>query len=425
MPASRRIVLTGIGIINPLGAGPDAVWQNLLAGKSGVRTVQAFNAGACPSHIAGEIPGFDAKNYIDKKDRKNLRVMARPIQFAVSAAQMALNDGKVDKSRLEPRRFGVVFGANAMPSEVDELAPAGRLCVNCDRMRVDLQAWGEKGLPAVTPLWLLKYLPNMLACHVSILHNAQGPSNSITEGDVASLMALGEACRILGRNHADFFLVGGADSILHPIALSRHNLFLKLSQRNDAPERACRPFDLGRDGMVVGEGGCVLAVEELSHAQARGARIYAELAGFGAAFDRGRTGRGVARAMHNALAAAQITPDDIDHVNAHASGSVPNDAWEARAIHEVFGGCKEPVPVFAPKSYFGNLYAGSGTSELAASILALVHGQLPRTLNYESPDPACPVHVIREVRPVTKPHFMKLGLDDMGQCAAVVCRKWE
>jgi len=266
-------------------------------------------------------------------------------------------------------------------------------------------------------------LPNMLACHVSILHNAQGPNNTITESDVAGLLALGEAYRILRRDQADFFLVGGGDSKLNPLSMVRQCLFANLSRRNDAPDKASRPFDKRRDGPVVGEGAGVLVVEDLDHAHRRGARIYAELTGFGAAFDRSHSGKGLAQAIKVALTAAGVGPEDIDHINAHGMSSIENDLWEARAIDEIFRG--RPVPVFAAKSYFGNLGAGSGTSELAASILALHHGRLPATLNYDEPDPDCPVAVARAPQAVTKKHFLKVGFTEMGQCAAVVCRKWE
>ena len=195
--------------------------------------------------------------------------MARAIQLAVSAAQVALDDSKIDKAKLDPTRFGIEFGAGLLPTELAELGTASQISANCEPNHVDLKAWGEKGLPAIPPLWMLKYLPNMLACHVSILHNAQGPNNSITEGDVASLLALGEACRIIRRDQADFFLVGGADSKLNPLSVVRQCLFGHLSRRNDAPEKASRPFDKHRDGMVIGEGAGVLAVEELEHARRR------------------------------------------------------------------------------------------------------------------------------------------------------------
>jgi 3-oxoacyl-[acyl-carrier-protein] synthase II len=300
---------------------------------------------------------------------------------------------------------------------------ASRISATGQVGQVDLEKWGTQGLPCMPPLWMLKYLPNMLACHVSILHNAQGPNNTITENDVASLLALGEAARSLRRDQADFFLVGGADSKINPLSMVRHSLFIPLSRRNNAPEKASRPFDRGRDGIVLGEGAGVLAIEDWEFARRRGARIYGEIAGFGAAFDRGRTGAGLARAIRMALAEAGIGPEDVDHVNAQGFSSPEADVWESRGIQEVFGNCKPPVPVLAPKSYFGNLGAGSGTTELAASILALENGQLPQTLNYDEPDPNCPIPVTSEHRPITRPNILKIGFTEMGQCAAVVVRK--
>jgi 3-oxoacyl-[acyl-carrier-protein] synthase II len=279
---------------------------------------------------------------------------------------------------------------------------------------------------------MLKYLPNMLACHVSILHNAQGPNNTITENDVAGLLAVGEACRILDRDQADIFLVGGAESRLGILSMCRQCLFEHLSRRNDAPEKACRPFDRRRDGIVLGEGAGVLVVEKLQHARNRGARIFGEITGFGAAFDarvldkgkKVRTGSGIARAVRQALRDAEIGPDDIDHVNAHGFSAVAEDAWEARGIREVFG--DRDVPVFAPRSYFGSLGAGSATVELAASVLALAHGHVPATLNYEYPDPECPVAVISgSPRQVQKPNVLKISCTALGQCAALVYRRWE
>jgi 3-oxoacyl-[acyl-carrier-protein] synthase II len=421
--APRRTVITGLGVLSPLGLNTAAFWESLRAGQGGIRPITAFDAATLPTRFAGDISGFDAKDYIDKKDRRSLKMMARGIQLAVSAAQLALDDGKVDKGKLDSTRFGVEFGAGLLATELEELGPASQATADGRSGTVDLAKWGKDGLGNIQPLWMLKYLPNMLACHISILHDAQGPNNSITESDVASLLALGEAHRILERGQADFFLVGGADSKVNPLSMVRQCLFGVLSRRNDAPEKASRPFDRQRDGVVIGEGAGVLVVEDLEHARKRGARVYAEVAGFGAAFDVDRSGRGLARAVRAALAEAKITPEQVDHVNAHGLSSVEVDAWEARALHEVFGHCKPPVPVFAPKSYFGNLGAGAGTTELAASLLALAHGMLPATLNYEEADPRCPVHVARASQPVTRPYVLKVGFTDMGQCAAVVVKK--
>jgi 3-oxoacyl-[acyl-carrier-protein] synthase II len=423
--SSRRAVLTGLGVISPIGLDKKAFWEALRDQRSGVRPITAFDASSLPIHIAGQVPEFDAKNYIDKKERKSLKVMSRSIQLAVAAAQQALDDSGLNKAQVDPTRFGVEFGAGLIATELEELGAASQLSTDSRPGTVDIHKWGSQGLPCMPPLWMLKYLPNMLACHVSILHNAQGPNNTITENDVASLLALGEAYRILVRDQADFFLVGGADSKLNPLSLVRHSLFLPMSRRHDAPEKASRPFDRQRDGIVPGEGAGVLALEELEHARRRGARIYAEVVGFGSAFDRNRDGAGLARAIRAALGDAGIGPEDVDHVNAQGYSSRSSDAWEALGLRAVFGSCKRPVPVLAVKSYFGSLGAGSSTTELVASLLALEQGALPPTLNYEEPDPECPVTVASGgLRPLSQGHVVKVGFTELGQCAAVVLRKW-
>jgi 3-oxoacyl-[acyl-carrier-protein] synthase II len=421
--ANRRVVLTGIGVVTPIGMESASFWDGLVRGRCGIRTITAFDPAPLKTRFAGEIPEFEPKKYLSKEGKKSLRVMARSIQLAVAAAQLAMDDSKVDKAKLDPTRFGVEFGAGLIPSELTELGMASYISTEQNaHPNADLKIWGEKGKDNIPPLWMLKYLPNMLACHVSILHNAQGPNNSITESDVASLLALGEANRIIQRKQADFFLVGGADSKINPLSMTRQELFCHLSKRNETPSTALKPFDARRDGLVIGEGGGVLVVEELAHAHARGAPIYGEIVGFGSTFDRGLTGKGLARAIRIALAQANITPDDIDHVNPHGLGSIKLDAFEARGIHEVFG---NRTTVWAVKPNIGTLGAGSGTTELAASLLAMKHGTLPATLNYQTPDPACPVQVLTKPRPIAKPYFVKLGFTDMGQCAAVVCRKSE
>jgi 3-oxoacyl-[acyl-carrier-protein] synthase II len=418
-------VLTGIGVLTSAGLDAASYWESLRGGRGGIRPIRSFDTAGLPVRFAGEIADFNAKNYVDKEARKSLKMMARSIQLAVAAAQAALDDCGVDKAKLDPTRFGVEFGSGLIATELQEIGDASLASTNGHPGTVDLQKWGTQGIPTIPPLWMLKYLPNMLACHVSILHNAQGPNNTITESDVASLLAMGESYRILVRDQADFFLVGGAESKLNPLSLVRQCLFEPLSRRNDAPERACRPFDRRRDGLVLGEGAGVLVLEELEHARKRGAKIYAEVVGFGSAFDRGRTGAGVARAVRAALNDAGIGPEDVDHVNAHGLSSVESDAWEARGLHDVFGRCSPPVAVFAPKSYIGNLGAAGGTVELAASVLALRHGLVPVTLNYEEPDPACPVAVTAgQPQPVRREHALKVSFTQMGQCAALVLRRW-
>lgn len=424
MTAKRpRTVFTGLGLITPIGASPEAFWEALVAGRSGIRPISLFDPTGLPSRIAGEISDFDAKIYFDKKDRKSLKMMARAIQLGVAASLLALRDANIKTEQLDPTRIGIDFGAGLIASELEELAPAAELATPEPKDHVDIHAWGAKGLPVMPPLWMLKYLPNMPACHISILANLQGPSNTITEDEVAPLLALAEAQRIIQRGQADVMLTGGTDSRINVLSLSRLTMFSEFSRRNDEPAKACRPFDIHRDGKVLGEGAGILILEELEHARRRGARIYGELLGCGAALDRHRDGSGVAQAIRAALANAGVTPADIDHVNAHGLSTTQDDIAEARGIAKAFG--DNAPPVWAVKPALGNMGAAGGSTELAASLLALQQGKVPGTLNYETPDPACPVVVqTGAARPIVKDCVLKLSFTDMGQCAAAVIRRW-
>ncbi len=424
MPA-RRAVFTGMGLLTPIGSTPEAYWASLCAGTSGIRRIQSFDPSALRCQIAGELPDFDPKKIITaamKDTRKSLNKMAHTIRLGLCAAQLAMTDTGLQKGQIDPFRFGVEFGCVMVATELEDLCKGAQTSCVGEPPEVDYGIWGREGIQQVPPLWMLKYLPNMPACHVSILFDAQGPNNSITSTDTAGLLALGEAFRLLARDSADFLLVGGCDSKINPVAIARHGLFQELVTEPTAnPATAVKPFDSARSGTVVGEGAAVFGLEELEFAQKRGAKILAELVGFASGFDKGRTGKGLAQVIRNALRDADVDPADIGHVNAAARGSRTLDAWEARAIREVFGA----VPVFAPKGHLGNSGAASGLTELAASVLALQHGLVPGTLNYTEPDDACPVNVTAGA-PVaeTKSYAVKLSVTDMGQCAAVVVKKW-
>jgi 3-oxoacyl-[acyl-carrier-protein] synthase II len=263
----------------------------------------------------------------------------------------------------------------------------------------------------------------MPACHAAILNDARGPNNTITQSEVAGMLAMGEACRLLRGGRADLVLAGGADTRINAMTLVRYYHFGQLSTRNDDPGRACRPFDQGRDGQVLGEGAGVVLLETLAHARARHAHIDAEVLGFASGFDRGRGGDGLARVIRTALAAAGARAADLDHVNANAPGTRDDDAWEARGLRAALG--DGPIPVVALKSYFGSIGPGAAVIELAGSILALADGALPATLNHERADPACPIHVVRAPRPIERPCFLKIACTERGQCAAAVLRRWE
>jgi len=420
----RRAVLTGLGILSAIGSDPKSFWEALLQGKSGVRPVQAFDTAGLPTRIAAELPNFAARSFLQSKDhQKSLRMMARPLQIAVAVAALAIDQSKIDKKKLDPTRFGVEFGAGLIAIELPELVDAALAAASPEPGTVDLEKWGTQSIPVIPPLWMLKYLPNMMACHVSMQHDAQGPNNTITQSDVASLLAMGEAWNIVRRDAADYMLVGGAESKINPLSMVRQCLFEPLSKRNDDPTRACRPFDKDRDGLVLGEGGTVMALEDLTHAQNRGATIYAEVVGFGAAFDHSRNGQGIARSIKVAMKQAGITADDLDHVNANGLATGPSDRWEARGLEAVFG--SNMPPVFAGKGYFGNLGAAAPLTELAVSVLGFHHGVLPPTLNCDEVDPECPVNIHRaELRKVERPYALKVSFTHMGQCAALVVKKF-
>src|SRR5436309_342437 len=314
----RRVVITGIGIISPLGIGTKAFWESLLAGKSGVRRIAAFDPGGFPSQVAGEVPAFKVNDYVPKSYRKAAKVMARDIELAVVAADDAFKDAGIqskaytDTPALTSERFGCNIGAGLISCELNELTAA--MNVARDGNQLDLKKWGREGLGQLTPLWLLKYLPNMLACHVTIIHQLKGPSNTITCADASSHLAIGEAFRTIQRGNADLAICGGAESKVNPMGLIRQTLLKRLNETsNEAPAQAVRPFDQSAAGTAISEGGGLLILEEYEHAKSRNAKIYAELVGFGASQDTHiitepcPTGDSYAKAITKALADAKLS----------------------------------------------------------------------------------------------------------------------
>ncbi len=431
----RRAVITGIGVFSPIGMDAAAYWRSLVAGRSGVRPIRDMDVTEFPCRIAADVPEFNDQfaksvfaNPVDRREaqnrQKSLRLMARTIQLGVSVAQFAMNDAGVAKGQIEPTRMGVEFGAAIVHSELDDIARASKVSSNCLPGSVSLKTWGEVGMKEIQPTWMLKYLPNMPACHVSIQHDIQGPSNTITVGEAASLLALGEAYRILNRDLVDFVLVGGTESKIRPLNFVRQSLFQTLTTtHNDSPERALRPFDRDRDGTVLGEGAAAFTLEELGHAKRRGAKIYGEVCGFASGFDRDRKGKIIARVIRKAMAEAGITSADVDHVNAHGLGTVESDAWEANGLREVFG---NTVPVWGLKGFLGALGPADSLVELTGSLLAFEHNLLPATLNCENPDPSCGLLIHNKgARSIAKPYVVKINFTDLGQVGAVVVRRWD
>jgi 3-oxoacyl-[acyl-carrier-protein] synthase II len=417
---TRRAVFTGAGVLSPLGHDLASFWDGLVAGRSGVRRVTAYNPEKLPCHFFAELePAFDAKKFIpatNKDGRKSLSKMAKTVQMGLCASQLCMDNAGLKKGDISPFRFGIEFGCVMVATDINDLAKAAKVSVEGDQ--VNMEKWGRDGLPEIIPIWMLKFLPNMPACHVSIFFDAQGPNNTVTTEDAAGLLALGEAYRLLVRDSADFFLVGGCESKINPVSFSRYNTFTKMSKVQDAT--AVRPFDATRDGTILGEAATTLGLEELEHAKNRNATILGELAGFAAGFDKGLSGDVLAHVIRKALKEAAITVDDVDHVNAHAAGFPHEDAFEARGIAAVFG---TKTPVVSYKGHLGHSGAASNTTELLASLLAFRHGTLPGTINVTKPAEGITVHTA--TRPITKPYAVKISHTDLGQCAVAVVKKWE
>jgi 3-oxoacyl-[acyl-carrier-protein] synthase II len=428
LSSERRVVITGLGLISPLGIGLEPFWSALDAGRGAVRKLESFAVAGLPGDAAAEIFGFDPKTLAIPKHKKpltkSLKYMARDIQLAVGAAELAVADAGLADGGVDPTRIGIDLGAGLISSDLDELAPAINIATRPDGT-FDFATYGREGIPTITPIWLLKYLPNMLACHISILCDCQGPSNSITEADAASNLAIGEAFRIIARGRADVMITGGADSKIHPLSLVRMSLLDQMARTDGDRAAACRPFDRRRNGWVPGEGAGILILEEREHALARGARIYGEVLGFGSGCDANPAGgldpngRGTEVAIRAALKDADVAPADVGHVNAHGAGTVASDLAEARALRRIFG--EEGVPVVGLKGALGNAVSGCGAIELIGSLLGVNAGKIPRTLNCDELDPELGLNVVRGgSRTTENTVFVNTNLTRHGQAAALV-----
>lgn len=416
MESSPRVVITGIGVVSPIGIGATAYWDAMCQMRSGVVSLESDATRGMPLSIGGAIPNFDGKDYV--KPRKALKVMSREIQTGFSAASMAIEAAGLGPGQLPPDRSGVVFGSEMLYCEPEDMVAVHNRCIQDGEFH--FSQWGPSFGSEMYPLWMLMYLPNMTACHIAIAQDARGPNNTICQGEASSLLALVEAASIIRRGHADVMICGGSSSRLS-ITPMLYRGVERLARRIETPSAACRPFDAERDGMVNGEGAAAFILEREEFAVARGARILARITGWGVTFGSREPAprnhqAAIERSMQQALRTSDLNPVDIGHVNAHASGTLEDDPWEAQAIRSVLG----DVPVTAPKSFFGNIGSGGGAVELVAGVLALQHGLVPPTLNYETPDPACPVRVVAKGplsgRPATA---LVLSQSGTGQAACV------
>ncbi|MEZ6056250.1 MAG: beta-ketoacyl-ACP synthase II [Planctomycetaceae bacterium] len=387
----RRVVVTGMGAITPVGKSVDSMWAALQRSESGIGPISHFDASNFPTKFASEVKDFRLGEYIDNPER--FECAGRNVWFAIGAAVEAVKDSGLDTSAIDPSMFGVYLGAgegqqdfNLFMSLIAEAQHDGVF---------DMEAFTKAGMAQLNPREEIEQEPNMTAGHLASLFNAQGPNLNCLTACAASSQAIGEASEIIRLGEADIMLTGGAHSMIHPFGVTGFNLLTALSTNNANPQGASRPFDRDRDGFVLGEGAGMLIIEELEHAKKRGAKIYGELIGYGSTADAYRItdihpeGRGATGCIKMALKDAQINPDEIDYINAHGTSTLVNDKVETMAIKNSLGDVAYKIPVSSTKSMMGHLIAAAGSAEAIVCLLSIRDNIVPPTINYTTPDPAC------------------------------------
>ncbi len=386
----RRVVVTGVGCVTPLGTRVDQLWENLKQGASGVSYTTLFDASNFPTKISAEVRDWDVTDF--GADPEEWKLRGRHTKFAAGAASQAVQDAGLNGTE-DPTRFGVYLGSGE--GQQDFLGFTKMMTAALHGDELDVAEFTRVGLETLHPTQELEQEPNMPAGHLASMFNAQGPNANCLTACAASSQAVGEAVELIRRGDADVMLSGGTHSMIHPFGVTGFNLLTALSTRNDEPTKASRPFDRNRDGFVLGEGAAMLVLEELEHAQARGARIYGEVLGYGSTADAFRItdthpeGRGATSCIQIALADAQLNAEQIDYINAHGTSTNVNDKVETLAIKKSLGDQASKTPVSSTKSMMGHLIAAAGATELIVSLMAIQDNVLPPTINYETPDPDC------------------------------------
>ncbi|HEY3241978.1 MAG TPA: beta-ketoacyl-[acyl-carrier-protein] synthase II [Phycisphaerae bacterium] len=395
---SKRVVITGQGWITPLGADIESVWRKLLAGQCGIAPTTLFDARTFPTQFSAEVKGFKLDDFL--ADTAKHGGASRNTQFALAAAQMAWKDAQLNQAlALDPTRVGVYLGGGEGPIDFDPFAAAAvqgwKTAESSGEGQLDTVRWAEVALGGLDATREFEQDPNMAAGHLAMQFNAAGPNFNTLTACAASTQAIGEATSLIRRGDADVMISGGTHSMIHPLGVTGFNRLTALSTRNDTCLTASRPFDRSRDGFVLGEGAGILILEDLEHAQARGARILAEVVGYGSTADAFRitdiheAGRGAIAAIRLALADAGLQPHDINYISAHGTGTEENDKIETLAIRGVFGDYARKVPISSVKSMLGHLIAAAGGVELITCVLAIRDQAVPPTINYSIPDPNC------------------------------------
>jgi len=394
----NRVVITGMGWITPMGHDIESVWSRLLAGDSGIARTSIFDARTFPTTISAEVKGFKLAEHIT--DLATHGMAGRNTQFALAACQQAWKAARLNAESLDLDRVGIYLGAGEGELDLDAYTTAGLTAWNADANEIDTVKWAQIAMERMSTVREYEQEPNMPLSHLALLTGARGPAFNCLTACAASTQAIGEAAMIIRRGDADVMIGGGAHSMIHPFGVTGFNRLTALSQANDDPPKASRPFDAQRGGFVLGEGAGMVILESLQHAQKRSAPILAEVVGYGSTADAFRItdqhpqGTGAVIAMREALADAKLSPKNIHYINAHGTGTKENDGNETAAIKQVFGEHAKRVPVSSIKSMMGHLIAAAGAVELITCVLALRDQVLPPTMNLQHPDPACDLDYI-------------------------------
>jgi 3-oxoacyl-[acyl-carrier-protein] synthase II len=411
---NRRVVVTGVGLLCGCGIGTEEAWKNVLAAKSGIGPITHFDTTGHDCRIAGEVRNFDPLNWMEKKEVKKV---GRFIQFALAAADFAVKMADLNVAPEIAGATGVYIGSGIGGFDVIEREHSKLL---------------QGGPGKISPFFIPASIVNLAAGHVSIRYGARGPNSATATACSASAHAIGDAYKIIQRCDAEVMICGGAEAAITPMGVGGFAAMRALSTRNDQPERASRPFDAQRDGFVVGEGAGILILESLDHAQRRGARILAELVGYGMSGDAfhitqpAEEGDGAFRVMTNTLKDAKLPPDVVGYVNAHGTSTPIGDAIETQAMKRLFGERAKKVPVSSTKSMTGHLLGGAGGLEAGLSVLALRDQTLPPTINYENPDPACDLdYVPNQARKAEVTYALSNSFGFGGTNAALLFKRWE
>ena len=418
MNSKEKIVITGLGVVSPIGIGLEPFWDSLMAGRSGVDVRPEFADSDYPFKIAGIVKDFEGKTYV--KPRKALKVMCRPIQFGFAAATMAAEQAGLAECSIDPERIGTVFGAETFYAEPGETSDVFHSCIS--NGAYDHDKWGEHFVRDIRPLWMLKYLPNMAASHISIALNATGPSNSICQADASSALAVIEGATLIQRGLVDVAIVGGTGS-RHSITGLLYHGHSHLSRSTQDPAAACRPFDGDRDGQVAAEGAGAIVIESESHAKARGANILCEIAGYKRSFcprpdQTSELADTIAQNISDSIESANMSVDSIGHINLNANGGIESDLAEATALDKIF----KNVSAFATKSNFGNVGPGSGAIEIASTVLSLQNSKLPPSINYNDSNAASLGYLSPQECSLERNVAIKTSLSDTGQVTSLVIK---